>query len=228
MKISFILILIFLISCSEKKTNANLNLLNQKFSEIILTGFDKSELKVLDTNSSIPVIRKAYYYGEATDYGNFPDSIELDLSSNFYVYSNESSGDFKYPDGASRLRIYVDTSKSLPIKMFPNNQLVSSYPVYLYNLSKEAVYIGKNDHLNIILEAKDTTGLWHEIEFLPTSFSEEKLDLILLPENYFAVSSCFIYSGDFETEMRITFDTKNSRKSNIFRGSINYEQLIKN
>jgi hypothetical protein len=141
-------------------------------------------------------------------------------------------------------KILVDTASSVQIPFYPdvpedipgpqisewtdsNRKMVNAYPVYIWNPTDKTTSIPvQGVATEIIQEAKDEKGNWRPIEFWVSGFcGNGKWDYILKP-NYYAVTSVYKYSGEFQTDLRIKF--RRGTKvyySDSFKGTINKKQF---
>jgi len=130
--------------------------------------------------------------------------------------------------------VYVDTSRIIPTVLLKNQAddeesslvLAKCYRVYLMNkwpvaerfttYAEQAVFARQ--------EAKDEYGNWVPIELEIDAWCGNSHKTIILGKDEYLLSRTLVYTGDFETDLRLVVTGWGS--SNIFRGKINKEQLL--
>lgn len=143
-----------------------------------------------------------------------------------------------------QFRVLVDTSSRVQIPFYPDipndipgpqisnwidehRKMVNAYPVYIWNPSDKITTIPvEGVTTELIQEAKDENGEWRPIEYATNGFcGNGKWNYVLMPD-YYAITSVYKYSGQFETELRVKFTRGNKDYySNIFKGKINPKQF---
>lgn len=145
------------------------------------------------------------------------------------------------------LKILVDTLSSVQITFYPDipedlpgsqfsewveksRRMVNGYPVYIWNPTTKITSIPvQGVSTEIIQEAKDENGNWRPIEYRVSGFCANGAWEYILEPNYYAVTSIYKYSGEFETNLRVKFRRGDKvYYSNSFRGSINRGQFALN
>ena len=112
----------------------------------------------------------------------------------------------------SDVEIRIDTAKKIN----------HSFPILLTNYAKDTIAIGYGDILPLIMEAKDSTGLWKPIEEAFVYMCGNGVGTIILPPNEVVLSYVPITNGNYSTELRIVFGENHSEP---FKGNINYRQF---
>lgn len=79
----------------------------------------------------------------------------------------------------------------------------------------------------MIIEAKDSSGIWKPIQEPYVYFCGTGLTHYFLPPDEILVSSCKLFEGEFNTKIRIAFGFDRKTKSNEFDGKISYDQFDK-
>lgn len=208
------------------------------FQKIVLVDTFKNEL----VREQATKITTAKYYPIYLD--EWKDEIYLTYNTSTIPTKKK---DKSYPAiQADDILIWVDTTRIIGsghlslmappphpkmvdrVKWFlqPYRGKVASHPVFIFNKSDNVLPIAYSRHLNLILQALDSTGLWKPIQQSYVSKQDkEVLFSQLLPQNI-AIASCPLFEGNYDTQLRLCFN-KNSSPiySNTFRGSINYSQF---
>jgi WG containing repeat len=106
----------------------------------------------------------------------------------------------------------------------------------VFNSTKDSMDIDVRDNcLYITMQALDTKGVWHNIEYSPSSWCGNSYYSVRLKSHEYWELTLPIYDGEIETSLRLAFSTKQIRRfnkeisnfiySNIFKGKINYAQF---
>lgn len=243
MKNWIFLLLLGLVACSdtEKELNSKANLGDNRFTSIELIDTLGHDLS-LDTAWFVSTAAFQPLY-----MGRQKDVVTLYYEASFMEYSTIDWDQYKQPD-SSELRIFVDTSRfiasvnrfAIPPPPPPglgdeikyedwvetqHGKKVKSYPVYLKNISQDTLNIGYGDFLNVLIEARDSTGEWRAIQRPYIYFCGTGLSNYFLPPNEIALTSCKLFHGDYETSLRLVFAWRENVCSNEFPGKIDYRQL---
>lgn len=139
--------------------------------------------------------------------------IENDYSNYFLDWMD--SRDFSDYDSVE-LKILIDTSQHIA------NNRRKAYPVIIENLTSDTIYIGKGINIPIITEALNENGKWMPIEKRYMYMCGVGLKSIILPPKQIVVTSQLVYTGDFNTKLRMKLGSNYSRE---FNGSINLTQF---
>jgi len=139
--------------------------------------------------------------------GKFDDYYRDWLDSRRYV--NRDSAD---------LIIKVDTTQII------NNWGRKAYPILIQNQSIDTIYIGYGAEIPITTEAKNRNGVWKPIVEEYIYMCGNGVKSIVLPPNEVVITSELIFSGDFETKLRIKMGNNYSEE---FNGSINETQFVR-
>lgn len=120
---------------------------------------------------------------------------------------------------------FEKTKKGIIMARYERSNYFFAYPIYIYNPSKDTVYIGHGERAPLNLQAKDSLGFWKNILVygpIPCPTGETKNYLY---PNQLILSSCKLFEGDYYTDLRITFNYSGKYHSNSFKGYINYTQF---
>lgn len=96
------------------------------------------------------------------------------------------------------------------------------FPIMIRNLDKDSAAVAYGSHIPLIMQAKDTAGVWKPIERRFVYGCGVGLGTLVLPPDEIVLSFAPVQKGNFETELRLALD---SCFSNTFRGSINLRQF---
>jgi len=197
-----------------KKDTLNIQYLKTAKFKFLYIGESKDTLYIRHFLSSIPPPPPPHTYSNIQEY-NLPEyqdaKHENRFGSNYIEWDNNNL--FKNPDN-SIIEITVNSQNSI------NN----SYPTIIKNFSKGTVRVGYGDYLPIIMEAKDSSGVWSPIQTQYKYMCGNGVGTIILFPNEVVLTSAPIFSGDYETELRLKFNRTNIT-SNTFKGQINYSQF---
>lgn len=150
----------------------------------------------------------------------FPEySIREILKSNFLNQSEIEQS----------LKIWVDTIHETGYELRHRTTLKkANYKAYLVTLKNEGnknILLDRFRHIKLILEAKDESGKWRQIEIQPKVtcglegiIRDEHTTLNLLPANGTVYTKLLQRSGDFATDCRIKYQSYNEVDS-VFRRS---------
>lgn len=113
------------------------------------------------------------------------------------------------------------------------NQDWNAYDVYLYNTTSKRVFFSARDgSLDIVMQAQDAKGIWHDIESLARSWCGNSYHQLYLKPNEYWILKVPRYSGTLQTQFRLKGSYLNARNwkeitfySNVFDGSVNPEQF---
>ena len=161
----------------------------------------------LENRITIPALQPQPYF--INDKYVYIDKIKDPYEKYGYIDNDEDPRDYQY---ARFLEITIDTS----IKINHSN------PVLVRNLHSETVQIGWDSRLPFIMEAKDIAGFWRPIQKYMSVMCGTGVYDVILPANEVAITLAPIYKGKFKTQLRLSYG---NIKSNVFWGSIDYNQL---
>ncbi|PTB92956.1 hypothetical protein C9994_13445 [Marivirga lumbricoides] len=111
---------------------------------------------------------------------------------------------------------------AVDIKIDTSSKLKGNYHVLLSNNGTDTIYIGYGDVLPLIMEARDSTGVWRPIEKRFIYMCGNGVGSIILPPNQVALTTAPLYKGNFKTDLRLVLG---ENYSSIFTGSITYRQF---
>ena len=116
---------------------------------------------------------------------------------------------------------------ALPSDQVPFANKYRGFKLLLINRSgAEAAFSASDSRIPIICEAKDESGQWKEIEYLPGSFCGNSGHRVFLPDGHYWEFASPAYSGGIKTKMRFKFLGAPLLYSNEFDGDINIKQFI--
>lgn len=178
------------------------------------------------------------------------DTIHLSYKSRNLKHRFYDWDKYEYPD-SSGLIVFVDTTKFVgtvnrfrivPPPPPPNYQSGDSinftvppatrgdhyaYPVYIKNMLSDTISVGYGDYIPLILEAKDSLGLWKPIQKNYRYHCGTGLSHYYLPPSQISIISCPIFDGSFSTKLRLKYGYPGKIISNEFFGNINHSQFDK-
>lgn len=165
-----------------------------------------------------------FYIGEKRDTIIVEDAF-VRTDDNDYVLEIgdiEDYGRYQYPE-KNEINIIVDTARLVTKFMYGQTGL--GYPVIITNISEDTLQVGATRYLgelDMILEAKDSSGNWLPIEKEIELMCFFGVYPIFLPPSEISITAVPIFEGTFETELRIKMD---QTTSNVFRGRIDPKQF---
>ncbi|HPQ21778.1 MAG: hypothetical protein R2767_02480 [Chitinophagales bacterium] len=164
------------------------------------------------------IVRHEKYQNESRN-----ENLSDDITRFFPV---NPSGDFLPWDSAA-IEIHIDTTqiiRNIDFESYQDNtHAFKAYPVALTNNSNETIIVGYGTHLALIMEAKDSDGVWQPVEGYFSYSCGTGVPTIILPPADFILTSATIYAGDYETDLRLKIG---NNFSEVYRGTINLNQLI--
>ena len=148
--------------------------------------------------------------------GNTQKAIEIEKGIyDEYFLDWMDSRDYTRTDSAE-LKILIDTTQ------FISNDGKKAYPVMIENLHSDTIYIGYGRYIPIVAEALNAQGKWQQIEERFIYMCGNGVESIILPPKQIVVTSQLVYTGEFDTKIRIKLG---SCYSNEYWGSINFSQF---
>ena len=187
-------------------------------------------------------------YQFSTDDKSTTDKINIDFMNRGYCYASspyleqlQNVGGFgrsnnKYKNNEliqiltnNKFDLIVDTAEK---QTYAENY--KGYKMYVTNYSQDTLYLPAQDsRLYLNLQAKNKSGQWKDIEYLPSSWCGNSYHSVFLPPNYHWEFIIPEYDGEFKTLLRAKltyFDnlkarTEKSMYSNEFEGTINPAQF---
>jgi len=142
-----------------------------------------------------------------------------------YVYEWEAEINFKRWDSAV-IEIVVDTSvivRNIDLIEINDSLFVkNAYPVFLTNKSNDTIQIGYGPFIPLIMEAKDSTGMWRPIERRYFFGCGNGVTTTILPPSEIVLTSAIFYAGNYKTELRLKIGNNYSAS---FNGTINQTQF---
>jgi hypothetical protein len=236
-KIIYFLALLF---CSCQDTPQELTTIeNSLVKPILLIDTFQNKL-TLDTATTISTANFYPMY-----IGARKDSILLNYWSGDIDYKSRGYNDFRRID-SSGLTVYVDTTQItgsvntfvyIPTSTTPNESqkerlsrgvfrgVNKSYPIIIRNTINDTFNIGYGNHIPLIIEAKDSSGVWKPIQKPYIYECGVKLPYFYLPPNKILLSTCKLFEGNYKTKLRVVLGFGQIVASNEFDGYINYAQF---
>lgn len=213
----------------EKKTTGN-------FRKLVLVDTFSNNLSSKICTSKTSTAFHPMYIGE------WIDSIPLTYYSRAVENRTRDWEKYKRPDSTDLL-LFVDTTRIIgEVETFiltppppPYSKVewrlkyargnTRSYPVFVSNTSPDSLEIGYGEYLSLLLEAQDSTGKWKPIQRPFIYGCGTGLTKFFLLPKEFALTSCPLFEGDYETLLRLRFGHNKGAVSNTFRGRIYYGQF---
>ncbi|MEO1654801.1 MAG: hypothetical protein AAFU64_14740, partial [Bacteroidota bacterium] len=155
------------------------------------------------------------------DLGVFPNSNDLKISVDTTRILGSLRESLPYPPPPPLSASQRNSKKYLP----PWN--IKAYPVFLKNISLDTLIIGHGEFFHLMIEAKDSLGKWKPIQQPYIYFCGFGLTDFYLAPGEIALSSCKLFKGDYQTQMRLVFRSKKKIYSNEFKARMNYDQFKK-
>lgn len=177
--------------------------------------------------------------------GQQKDSIVLVYTSKFIHQRSFDWYQFKSPDSTD-LEIFVNHAKLIgsvhelimpppppPPELAESFEWeyeyyrgpVRSYPVFIKNKSRDTLNISYGAHLPLLIEAQDSLGNWRRIQEHYKYSCSTGIANFHLPPDEILLTSCKLFTGAYQTKMRLVFGFKDFHYSNEFVGSMNYTQF---
>lgn len=179
------------------------------------------------TESIVPLnidfMNRGYYYASSpyrkdlAGFGGWGDS------------KNRSKKGAKSIAGKNQFAIVIDEDKQAIW-----NEHYHGMPVFVANATTDTIFFDAQDsRLYMNMQAKDKTGVWRDIEYLPSSWCGNSYHTLYLAPNEYWEFSTPQYEGSFETVLRAKLvykRTKDAKEdavlySNEVKGKINPAQF---
>ncbi|MGH1336593.1 MAG: hypothetical protein ACRBFS_10730 [Aureispira sp.] len=238
------LIILYLFAFCLLSAFKGANLYQQQLIETI----DLSTIALMDTftNTLSPIspTRQQTAAFHPMYIGKYTHNIPLSYSSRALRHHRTRDW-LTYPNPDSLdLQLFVDTSKIIgsvqALIQYPAPSTteetyfppyirgaVRSYPIFILNQSKDTMDMGIGEHLPLIIEAQDRTGVWKPIQKVHYYHCGTGLTRFYLPANELILSSYPVFEGAFETVLRVKHAWSKGNYSNTFPGKINYSLFKK-
>ncbi|RZK03038.1 MAG: hypothetical protein EOO46_18130 [Flavobacterium sp.] len=164
--------------------------------------------------------------------GERSNSINLEQKPDLEKY-NLYDPDWDYPRLThSKIAIKIDTMSiiSKTVDVWDNakrkyiTHLYNAYPVYLINTSSDTLAIGAGQQIPIVMEVKNSEGMWLPIEDFYIHGCGTGLKHLILPPKEIALTSATVNKGRQKTKLRLNLMGIYSEE---FSGSYSYEQTLK-
>ncbi|HLP28097.1 MAG TPA: WG repeat-containing protein [Candidatus Didemnitutus sp.] len=177
-----------------------------------------------------------------------PSFLNIDFMNRGYFYARSRSreGNDLYDNwghssnGSRPITPNIDTTSAqlqLVIDLQRESLWAERYKgagLFVSNASRDTLYFPAQDgRLDLTIQAKDRTGLWRDIEYLPSSWCGNSSHTLSLPPHEQWEFATPIYTGEFKTKIRAKLQFKKSKDqgsediifSNEINGSINPGQF---
>jgi hypothetical protein len=119
---------------------------------------------------------------------------------------------------------------ALPDEVVPFAKSYRGFRLLLINGTKsEVAFYASDSQLPIVMEARDGTGQWRPIEYLPQSDCGNSFHHVFLPSHHYWEFTAPAYGGKTRVTLRFVFQEEKQKPiySNEFEGSINPAQFSK-
>ncbi len=230
MKITQILVLIFLFICFSNCNNKNPENDKIEYSEIEIKDKFKNKLK-LDYADKLTVAEISPLY-----IGKISKEVKISYQNYKTVEKNKALKKYKFPIQNS-LEIFIDTTRIIGIPMGlyeyskteKRNDKIAN-PIFIKNISHDTLTIGYAEYLPIIIEAKNRNGEWQPIQERMRFECGNGIVDFYCPPNNIVICAMQKYGGNFKTKLRLkyeSFASKSSIFSNEINGEINEKQFVK-
>lgn len=173
----------------------------------------QSDIKeAVNTHTNIDYMKRGYFYATSPeskdDLGGFGSSLNTfrKVKDKFNTVGNQFD-------------IVIQSKTNTKSKLF------------VVNKSSDSIYLEAQDsRLYMLLQAKDKTGEWRDIEYLPSSWCGNSYHKLFLPPNYYWEFEIPNYVGAYETVVRAKLEyLKNGKSATLFssefKASINPGQF---
>ncbi len=121
---------------------------------------------------------------------------------------------------SSEQELKLSEESKIQIEFDRNVKLHKHMPVLITNLEDQAINIGNEFHLDIVLEAKDSFQHWQKIQKLPIVGCGTGLKLMKLAPNECILTFSPILKGNFKTKLRFNMGKSISKE---FVANIQYD-----
>jgi hypothetical protein len=232
-----ILIIIFVSGCSEKLDKKQIIETNSIHRIKTTTTNDYSAIKLIDRfNNKLEkdtVFKKTEAQFSPIYIGEKRDEISLTYKTEKIGNRIEEWDRYKTPS-VGEIEITIDTSRTVGSPMgiweyykkpeYRNEKI--AFPVFIENISNDTLNIGFGDIIPMIIEAKDKEEKWRPIQREFIYDCGTGLTEFYLSPKQIAVTTMKIFVGNFETKLRLVFDSPDEKiYSNEIDGRINPEQF---
>lgn len=123
------------------------------------------------------------------------------------------------------MKHYRSINKSkVRIKVMTDTIFGDSYSAIVINEDSVTIEVGYGDHTPLIMEAKDSAGVWRPIEKRFIYLCGNGVGTIILPPGEIMLTSVPLFQGEYKTQLRLRYPNTEFY-SNSFEGNINYRQF---
>ncbi len=222
--ISILFFSVYLVSCHTENKNADTQ--GSRTFPVVIDTVKHEKNVFSDNEEKITWLSTAHY--PFLYIGTLTDTIFANYQLHFgYTQPSPSNGNIDlqkyYIDWLAKKRNYRYGQKAnVEIRIDTTKKINNSYPILLTNNTKDTIAIGYGNILPLIMEAKDSTGLWKPIEEPFIYSCGNGIGTIILPPNEVVLSLTAITQGNYPTELRLAYGDNHSQ---AFKGVINYRQF---
>jgi hypothetical protein len=114
------------------------------------------------------------------------------------------------------------TDAIVEIQVNPAILVNNSFPVIVRNTTKDTIAIGNDVKIPLMMEAKDSLGVWKPIQSELQVMCGLGIGQVMLPPDEIVVTFAPKFEGSFRTLFRLTLGKNKTRP---FWGKLNYEQF---
>lgn len=116
---------------------------------------------------------------------------------------------------------YADATDAIvEIQVNPAILVNNSFPVIVRNTTKDTIAIGDDSNIPLMMEAKDSLGVWKPIQSELRIMCGLGIGQVMLPPDDIVLTFAPKFEGSFRTLFRLTLGKNKSRP---FWGKLNYE-----
>ena len=193
MKLPVVLILLFVIGCSQP---------NQTLPKLINTNKDFKRIRLLadEIQESYPI-----FLGKFNKKQREIDLENFSLSTSDYLEHPNFNEPENFPSQDLKLIIDYNQTVYYNYLYYCDSNLVAHYPLFIINETQKSQFIsGKDGHLFGIQEVKhyQDTNVWHPIEAQGYDFCGNGYWMLELKPNEYAVALLKKYAGNYKTKIR--------------------------
>ena len=201
------------------------------------TGFHDGLLKCVIDGDLAYVNRKGGIVWRQQRKLSAPSKLNIDFMNRgyFYAFSKPVKGDLggfggsdNYPKKVKKTDRYAFKDLRVIVRPDIKNEVFGGfdgYQVFVVNGSKKKVSFNAQDsRLYMKVQAKDRSGRWLDIEYLPSSWCGNSYHTLTLDAKTFWTFATPAYEGDFKTKFRIALEYVDSKS--VFRYRRNQRTIV--
>jgi hypothetical protein len=163
----------------------------------------------------IDITGKYLWNAKIEDQDLILDSLNIDFMMRGYFYAYPETNYMYFPEsynppkkiGPEFIDKFEEETYNLYISDTEVDTLMQKYfgrGLYLYNTTKDTITLNSQDNrLYMVVQAKDETGKWKDIDYLPRSWCGNSYYTVQLPPNEYWKFIMPVFSGDFKTKLKI-------------------------